>query len=207
MRTITRTYESPLREEQLEQTRDRILAATARVLAATDGTLSIPAVAREASVSVPTVYRHFGTKEDLLGALAVYFVHKIRLLDGWPPANLNELREFVMAQAAEYADAEPALRAVLATEAGRKVRQEFLPRRKRMIAAGLEPLLDGVGDRDKARVRDVYLLLTSSAGYRAARDFLAYSDDELADTIVWVVERLARGSRTPEGKGKREEKP
>jgi hypothetical protein len=60
-----------------------------------------------------------------------------------------------MTQAAEYADAEPALRAVLATEAGRKVRQEFLPRRKRMIAAGLEPLLDGVGDRDKARVRDV----------------------------------------------------
>lgn len=194
----SRTYKSPLRQEQFERTRNRILGATARVLAATDGTLSIPAVAREARVSVPTVYRHFRTKEDLLGALGLYFVEKIRLPDRWPPANLEELREFVVAQAAEYAAAEPALRAVLATEAGRKVRQEFLPRRKRMIAAGLEPLLDGVGNRDKARVHDVYLLLTSSAGYRAARDFLAYSDQELADTIVWVVERLARGSRTPE---------
>lgn len=194
----SRTYESPLRQEQFERTRNRILGATARVLAATDGTLSIPAVAREARVSVPTVYRHFRTKEDLLGALGLYFVEKIRLPDRWPPANLEELREFVVAQAAEYAAAEPALRAVLATEAGRKVRQEFLPRRKRMIAAGLEPLLDGVGNRDKARVHDVYLLLTSSAGYRAARDFLAYSDQELADTIIWVVERLARGSRTRE---------
>ena len=31
--------------------------------------LSIPAVAREAGVSVPTVYRHFGTKDDLLAAV------------------------------------------------------------------------------------------------------------------------------------------
>lgn len=205
MGSTTRTYESPLREEQLEQTRGRILAATVRVLAARDGTLSIPAVAREASVSVPTVYRHFGTKEDLLGALGGYFNEKLRLGLRRPPDNLDGLREFLVEMAAEYAEAEPALRAVAATAVGRKSRQDFLPRRKQLIAEGLEPLLNGVSDEDKRRVRDVYLLLTSSAGFRTAREFFAYSNEELAETIVWVVERLARGSRTSNGtrEGKR----
>jgi AcrR family transcriptional regulator len=195
MKAATRTYESPLREEQLEQTRERILAATARVLGATDGTLSIPAVAREASVSVPTVYRHFGTKDDLLGALAVYFIDQLRLPYRRLPGDRDGLREFLIAQAAAYAEAEPALRVVLATEAGQKARQDFLPRRKQIIGEALEPLLDGVSQEDKRRVRDVYLILTSSAGFRTAREFFTYSNEELADTIVWVVERLARGSR------------
>jgi AcrR family transcriptional regulator len=195
MKTKTRTYESPLREEQLEQTRERILEATARVVAAKDGTLSIPAVAREAAVSVPTVYRHFGTKEDLITALGEHFFDRFRLADRRPPADLDELRAFLVEQAAEYAKAEPMLWALATTEAGRKARQELLPRRKRVIAAGLEPLLDGVSDEDQRRVRDVYLLLTSSGGYRAGRELLAYSDEEIADMIVWVVERLARGSQ------------
>jgi AcrR family transcriptional regulator len=195
MKTKTRTYESPLREEQLEQTRERILEATARVLAANDGTLSIPAVAREAAVSVPTVYRHFGTKEDLITSLGELFFDRFRLADRRPPADLGELRAFLVEQAAEYAKAEPMLRALATTEAGRKARQELAPRRKQVIGAGLEPLLDGVSDDDRRRVRDVYLLLTSSGGYRAGRELLAYSDEQLADMIVWVVERLARGSQ------------
>ena len=195
MKAKTRTYESPLREEQLEQTRERILEATARVVAAKNGTLSIPAVAREAAVSVPTVYRHFGTKDDLIASLGEHFFDRFRLADRRPPANLDELREFLIEQAAEYAKAEPVLRALATTEAGRKARHDFLPRRKQVIAEGLEPLLDGASDDDKRRVRDVYLLLTSSGGYRAGRELLAYSNEELADMIVWVVERLARGSQ------------
>ncbi|MDQ3992634.1 MAG: TetR/AcrR family transcriptional regulator [Actinomycetota bacterium] len=195
MKTNARTYESPLREEQVEQTRERILEATARVLAANDGTLSIPAVAREAAVSVPTVYRHFGTKEDLITSLGEHFFDKFRLADRRPPADLDELRAFLIEQAAEYAKAEPTLQALATTEAGRKARQELLPRRKQVIAEGLGPLLDGISDEDQRRVRDVYLLLTSSGGYRAGRELLAYSDEQLADMIVWVVERLARGSQ------------
>jgi AcrR family transcriptional regulator len=202
MTAVMRTYESPLREEQVEQTRDRILAATSRVLSTNDGRLSIPAVAREAGVSVPTVYRHFGTKEELLGALAEWFNERQRLATRRPPANLDELRQFLTAQAAQYAEVDAALRAVMATEAGRKARQGFLPRRKQLVAEGLEPILAGVNDEDKLRVRDVYMLLTSSAGYRTAREFFGYSNAEVADTVVWVVERLARGSRAAKGKRK-----
>ena len=57
-----RTYRSELRAQQADETRARILDATVRVMARGLASLSIPAVAREAGVSVPTVYRHFATK-------------------------------------------------------------------------------------------------------------------------------------------------
>jgi AcrR family transcriptional regulator len=194
--TGTRTYESPLREEQAEQTKARILDATARVLAAQDGRLSIPAVAREAGVSIPTVYRHFGTREELLGALGPHFVAKLSNADKVPPANLDELRAFLLQQAADYEETEPALRAALTTEAGQKARRDFMPRRLELIEQGLAPLLEGVSDEDRMRIRNVYLLHASSAGYRASKEYFDYSNEELADQIVWLVETLARGAKT-----------
>ena len=62
----TTTYESPLRAEQMEQTRLRIREATADVLADEEvNEVTVPLVAMRARVSVRTVYRHFPTKEAL----------------------------------------------------------------------------------------------------------------------------------------------
>src|SRR5438045_2249906 len=66
-----RAYESPLRVEQLEQTRQRILGAAVELLAAGDvEELTIPAVAKQARVAVRTVYRHFPTKDALFEGVA-----------------------------------------------------------------------------------------------------------------------------------------
>src|SRR5215216_737500 len=56
----TRTYNSPLRAEQMEQTRERILEAAAEQLLE-EGLeeLSLPRAAQRARVSVPTIYRDF----------------------------------------------------------------------------------------------------------------------------------------------------
>src|SRR5438093_9681250 len=77
----SRSYESPLREEQAEVTRRRILDALVRTMAKGVAGLSVPAVAAEAGVSVPTVYRHFRTKADLVAALAPYLTRKTRLME------------------------------------------------------------------------------------------------------------------------------
>lgn len=55
------------------ESRERILAATARVLGRNGMTkLSLSAVATEAGVSRPTLYRWFASKEDLLAAFVVW---------------------------------------------------------------------------------------------------------------------------------------
>jgi AcrR family transcriptional regulator len=75
----TRSYRSELRAEQARATRDRILEATLRVMARGLASLSIPEVAREAGVSVPTVYRHFGDLDALLDAFWPWFVESLGL--------------------------------------------------------------------------------------------------------------------------------
>jgi len=64
-----RPYRSELRAERADQTRGRILDAVVQVMAGGIASLSIPDVAREAGVAVPTVYYHFRTKDDLLEAV------------------------------------------------------------------------------------------------------------------------------------------
>ena len=68
-----RAYKSPLRDERAIQTRTRILDGLVQVMARNGiAELSIPLVAREAGVSIPSIYRHFPTKRDLITALDEY---------------------------------------------------------------------------------------------------------------------------------------
>src|SRR5215204_1675420 len=75
-----RPYDSPLRAEQMEQTRLRILGATTEVLAdpASDE-VTIPLVAKRAQVSLRTVYRHFATREALFDAWAEWVDERLRI--------------------------------------------------------------------------------------------------------------------------------
>src|SRR5499426_2125742 len=69
----SRIYRSPLREERAVQTRERILDGLVKVMAKNGiAELSIPLIARQAGVSIPSVYRYFPTKRDLITALDEY---------------------------------------------------------------------------------------------------------------------------------------
>src|SRR5574338_640141 len=93
----SRAYRSELREAQAEATRGRILDAAMRVIAGGLAGVSVPAVAREAGVSVPTIYRHFRTKGDLLAAVYPHAARRTGL-DGIPdPRSLDELRTMIRA--------------------------------------------------------------------------------------------------------------
>src|SRR6266511_4254163 len=77
----TRAYDNELRAEQAEGTRRKILDALVRTMGRGVAGLSIPAVAREAGVSVPTVYRHFKSKAALVAALSPYLFGRAGLMD------------------------------------------------------------------------------------------------------------------------------
>jgi AcrR family transcriptional regulator len=65
-----RSYRTQKRREAAEETRGRVLAATRRILAGSEGLarLSIDAVAEKAGVARMTVYYQFGSKAGLLEA-------------------------------------------------------------------------------------------------------------------------------------------
>lgn len=69
-----RAYKSPLREEQMEQTRSRLLEQVVTLLGDESATeLSVAEVARRANVSVRTAYRYFPTREALIDAFNAWY--------------------------------------------------------------------------------------------------------------------------------------
>ncbi len=68
--TTKRKYHSPRRQEQARLTRQNILESARRLFAARGyAATTLPAIAREAAVSMPTITAVFGTKGALLDAL------------------------------------------------------------------------------------------------------------------------------------------
>lgn len=84
-----RRYLSPLRKQQHQLTRAQILSALGdHVLACNPRTFSIAEVAARAGVSVRTVYRHFGDRQQLLAALQEEVARRIAPP---PPQSLEAL--------------------------------------------------------------------------------------------------------------------
>jgi len=191
----SRAYRSDLRAEQAEETRGRILDAALRVMTTGVASLSMPAVAREAGVSVPTVYRHFGTKADLLAAM---YPHAARRsgLDKLPlPTSVGDLRTTLRAFF-EHLDAlDDMARAAMASPVGDEVRHATMKgrfERIRRIGDTIEPPLSKA---DQDRITRLLVILTSSASLRMWRDHLGSSVDEAVDDIDWFVKAAIAATR------------
>ncbi len=155
-------------------------------------TWSIPDVAREAGVSVPTVYRYFRTKQDLVQGLGDYVVRKAGLAAMKPPQSPQELVSLVrMASVSELAS---------------EVRKESIPLRLRMTEEALAPVLSLFDEQDRVRLVRMVLLLTSSAMIRAFKEYLDLSGTEAAETVGWAILTLAyAGSSNEKTKQQRSE--
>ena len=192
-----RPYRSELRAEQAEETRDRILDAAGRVMATGLASLSVPAVAREAGVSVPTVYRHFGTKAELLAAL---FPHAARRagLDGIPdPSTVGDVRSFVR-EVFERLDAlDDVSRAAFASPIADQVRHSTMPSRVARIRALGKSIEPPLARADLDRITRILVILISSSSLRTWRDHLGASPEQAADDIDWIL-RAAIAAATRE---------
>src|ERR671922_2418011 len=105
--SATRPYESPLRAEQLEQTRLRILEATTEVLAdPSSEEVTIPLVAKRAQVALRTVYRHFATREALFDAWAEWVDESLQIHLHSYPERADRLPDFVLELYRAYDESE-----------------------------------------------------------------------------------------------------
>ncbi|HEV8596834.1 MAG TPA: helix-turn-helix domain-containing protein [Candidatus Dormibacteraeota bacterium] len=191
-----RTYASPLREEQALRTRERITLAVAKVMARGISTLSVPAVARAAGVSVPTVYRHFRTKRELVRALGGYYQERAGLIPAPIPTDLEGWLAEIPGIFARTSALDATVQAAMTTDLANRMRRETIPARLRAIETMLAGVTKRLSPSDRERFRDVVLILMSSAIARAFKDYLTLSPTEAADRVVWTIRTLADSAGT-----------
>jgi AcrR family transcriptional regulator len=187
-----------IRTAQAQATQGRILEATVHVMARGVASVSIPAVAREAGVSVPTVYRHFGTKRDLLTAVVPYVLRRAGLDELKPPQSINELGHGVRALFERIDSAGDLARAAAASPAAEEVRRADMPARiemNRRLADSIVPKLTR-GDRD--RMARLLTILISASALRVWRDHLGSTVEEAASDIDWVIRAAIAASTRSE---------
>jgi len=191
-----RTYRSDLRAEQAEATRARILDATIRVIAGGLAYVSIPAVAREAGVSVATVYRHFATKRDLLAAVYPHSVRGAGLDELVRPRSMDELLGGLRTYFERTDSLGNLARLAMASPGSEEVRALNMPDRLAMFRRIADSVVPKPSEADRDRIARVLVILTASSALRLWRDQLGSSVDEVADDVDWVIHALI-ASATP----------
>ena len=193
---VERPYRSQLREQQAEGTRERILEATLRLTASGLASLSIPAVAREAGVSVPTIYRHFRTKGALLSAMYPFAARRTGL-DAVPdPTSVEELRAAIRAYIERLDGLEDMARAAYASPIADEVRHATMRSRVQRIERVADSVKPKLRKVHRDRITRLLVVLTSSSALRMWRDHLGASVEGAADDIDWVVRAAIAAATT-----------
>src|SRR5688500_17234385 len=191
-----REYRSELRAEQAAETRKRILDAAVRVSATGIASLSIPAVAREAGVSVPTIYRHFATKRDMLAAVYPHVVREAGLDELAIPRSMDELRDGLRTYYERTDSLGDLARLAMASPASDEVRRLNMPRRLAIFQRVADSIVPTPSPADRDRIARLLVILTASSALRLWRDQLGSSVEEVADDVDWVV-RAVIASASP----------
>jgi AcrR family transcriptional regulator len=190
----SREYRSDLRAEQAEETRKRILDATLRVMAGGVATVSIPAVAREAGVSIPTVYRHFGSKSGLLKALYPHLMPRVGMYDMEPPRSVEEFRGAIRAIFERLDAADDLARVAMASPAAQEARSATMPDRLRFSRRFIDTIAPELPEIDRDRIARVVVVMTMSSALRTWRDQMGASADDAADDVEWTIRSLIAAS-------------
>jgi AcrR family transcriptional regulator len=192
--TPRRRYDRALRDAQALQTRERILEALVRTMARGVAEISVPAVAREAGVSIPTIYRHFGSKSGLVQALSPYVASRTGLQPDRLPENLDELEFLARESFRRLGRIDPTLRAAMASELGNRMRRTHMPERRAWHRDAIAAIAPGLSPEELDRLADLSVILLSSASIRAFKDYLGASTDQASDRLIWALRTLVRSS-------------
>jgi len=190
-----RTYRSELRARQAEDTRGAILEAAVRVSARGIATLSIPDIAREAGVSVPTIYRHFRTKQDLLDAIYPYLELRAGRGALVIPTHIDDLRAGVRRVIDQLDSFDDLARAAMASPAAEEARHRSMPRRVALVESMVGTIEPPLPRTARDRLVRLLVILTSSQSLRTWTDHLGISPDGVADEIEAIVQAAIAAAR------------
>jgi AcrR family transcriptional regulator len=195
-----RSYSSPLRERQREETRRLIVEAVAGLVAEGEiHTFSVQDVADRAGVSYASVYRHFPTRESLLEGTYEWASEVIGAeAGGVGPRRLEDVPDWIgrsLPQFERYPEVSQALLVLMGTlnlqPPARRRRDELLEDLVRTDAPGL------AADRVRP-VAAVLRFLAGSHAWATLRQRFGLTPAEAEWALRWAVGGLIREVRAEE---------
>jgi AcrR family transcriptional regulator len=195
VKSTRRSYESPTRKEHAELTRTKIVEALMDLLIEERPvSISIPAVAARADVSVRTVYHHFPSKEALFDALpeASRRQGTVEMADVSSPAEMAGVARDVFAY---FEGSEPLFNAMRMSEASARVRSALDRRAVERTARALAPWAPRLDPASLERLQGVVGSLLSYDMYRSLTGRYGLDRDDAADAVAWAITSLADRAR------------
>lgn len=180
-----RAYESPLRKDQADATRARLVEAVlAEAKESGTGDVSMIAVARRAQVAAPTVYRHFPTRKELLEAL---HAHVNQMMP--PPPPTGDWKVDVRALYRWRGETQDAIGPFTASSFVWDLRRQItVPARRARVEEMIEREVPGVGGALRTTLVDLLIVTVSDSMVAAFRGYLGLDPDVAADRAIWAIE-------------------
>jgi AcrR family transcriptional regulator len=185
-----------VRTRQLAATRQGIARAVAEIVVSEGAaSLSFPAVADRAGVSLRTVYRHFPNKDTLVAAALE--AGSERTLSAFPSGerSIGRLRELIRDLWAELEENRDLVLVQLTTPAGRALRGERLRKRREELRAALPEAVPELDDDGYDRLAALCTVLFSSHLLFDLTDELGVDRDTAAGLSAYAVEAACDRAR------------
>ena len=196
MKSATRSapYQSPLRAEQKEATRRRILDAAGHLME--DRGLeefSFAEIATEAGVKERTVYRHFPNKGALIEGLCAWYLEQVRYGE-FARTEADLLAKPLQIFPAWDAN-ERLARALWSSPQGREFRLSNVEERKDGIKAAVAGAVRGLPPRQARWIAAICHVLLSSATWQTMKDYWGLSGEEAGKASAMAMELLLNAVR------------
>jgi AcrR family transcriptional regulator len=187
------SYTSPLRAQQKEATRQRILDAAGTLME--DRGLeefSFCEIARAAGVKERTVYRHFPSKTALIEGLCGWYQRRVSYGVSRTEADLlaKPLQMFPA-----FDENERLARALWASPQGREFRLSDVENRKAGIKAAIADAVRDLPPRQAKWIAAVMHVLLSSATWQTMKDYWGLSGSEAGKASAMAMELLLNAVR------------
>ena len=186
--SVTRAYNSPLREEKARATRESVLEALHALLedATTPDEIGFDAIARRAGIERRTVFRHFATKNDLYAAFWPWLNARIGVSP--TPQDLADIVDGPRRAFQKFDAHDAAVRAALHSRTGREMRAGAVESRRILFAKALAPVCDTLPPEEARWVEALAHLLYSASAWEVLKDYGGLSGAQAGEAASWALE-------------------
>lgn len=194
-----RSYSSPLRQRQTEETRHRIVEAALRLIEETpEDPLSHERLAVRAGIALRTVYRHFPSRTELLDAV-------------WQESDRNlKLAEYPNTESALLASLEEVfgrmdnhaslIRGLLRSNAGQEMRRRDNERRRTAVQQAVAGATAHLPEQKRRWVVAIFQALYSARTWEMLRDRAHLGEGESAEAVRWAMTTLLQSLHREAGR-------